>query len=124
MKPSRLLVFLLVFVLLFAAWPVSPAQAATICDWAQFIADVTIPDGTVMAPGTAFTKTWRLKNIGTCTWGSGYRLAFSSGSQMDAPAEVNLPYSVAPGQMVDVSVTMTAPSTPGTYRGYWLLKNA
>lgn len=124
MKLSRFVVFLLVFVLLFPAWPVPTARAATICDWAQFIADVTIPDGTVMAPGAAFTKTWRLKNIGSCTWGSGYRLVFSSGSQMGAPAEVNLPYSVAPGQMVDVSVTMTAPSTPGTYRGYWLLKNA
>lgn len=124
MKPSRFSIFLLVFALLLSGWPVPTAQAATICDWAQFIADVTIPDGTVMAPGTTFTKTWRLKNIGTCTWGSGYRLAFSNGSQMGAPAEVNLPYSVAPGQVVDVSVTMTAPSTPGTYRGYWLLKNA
>lgn len=124
MKPSRFSIFLLVFALLLSGWPVPTTQAATICDWAQFIADVTIPDGTVMAPGTTFTKTWRLKNIGTCTWGSGYRLAFSNGSQMGAPAEVNLPYSVAPGQVVDVSVTMTAPSTPGTYRGYWLLKNA
>lgn len=124
MKPSRFSIFLLVFALLLSGWPVPTAQAATICDWAQFIADVTIPDGTVIAPGTTFTKTWRLKNIGTCTWGSGYRLVFSNGSQMGAPAEVNLPYSVAPGQVVDVSVTMTAPSTPGTYRGYWLLKNA
>lgn len=124
MKPSRFSIFLLVFALLLSGWPVPTAQAATICDWAQFIADVTIPDGAVIAPGTTFTKTWRLKNIGTCTWGSGYRLVFSNGSQMGAPAEVNLPYSVAPGQVVDVSVTMTAPSTPGTYRGYWLLKNA
>ena len=35
------------------------AQAAT-CYWAQFVADVTIPDGTNFAAGTAFTKTWRL----------------------------------------------------------------
>jgi hypothetical protein len=45
------------------AVPPTPA-----CDQAQFIKDVTIPDGTVIAPGTSFKKTWRLKNIGTCTW--------------------------------------------------------
>nr|BAL54017.1 hypothetical conserved protein [uncultured Chloroflexota bacterium] len=123
MKIARFLL-LLAFLCSFAGSPLPAVQAAAICDWAQFIADVTIPDGTVMAPGTTFTKTWRLKNIGSCTWGTGYRLVFSSGSQMGAPTEVNLPYSVAPGQVVDVSVTMTAPSAPGSYRGYWLLKNA
>jgi len=38
------------------------------CDRAQFISDVTVPDGTTFAPGATFTKTWRLKNSGTCTW--------------------------------------------------------
>src|SRR5512143_3278895 len=45
-----------------------PAAALSSCDWAQFVADVTVPDGTSYAPGTTFTKTWRLKNIGSCTW--------------------------------------------------------
>ncbi|MDO9131359.1 MAG: NBR1-Ig-like domain-containing protein, partial [Anaerolineales bacterium] len=96
----------------------------TRCDWAQFIADVTVPDGATFAPGTAFTKTWRLKNIGTCTWTTSYALVFVSGSQMGAPSVVNLPSSVAPGGTVDVSVNMTAPSTNGRYRGYWQLRNA
>jgi len=124
MKFFRLLSLSLILLMLFPAWEVPAAQAATLCDQAQFIADVTIPDGTVLAAGTVFTKTWRLKNIGSCTWGSGYRLAFSSGHAMDGPAEVNLPYSVAPGQTVDVSVTLTAPAAAGSYRGYWMLKNA
>ncbi len=125
MKLLRALIWiLLTFSLFFPTQSTFTVQAATLCDQAQFVADVTIPDGTVLAAGTTFTKTWRLKNIGTCTWGSGYRLVFSSGAQMGGPAEVNLPYSVAPGQMVDVSVTLTAPSTPGTHRGYWMLKNA
>ena len=29
-----------------------------------FVADVTVPDGTIFSPGAAFTKTWRLKNAG------------------------------------------------------------
>jgi len=101
-----------------------PAAAVTRCDWAQFIADVTVPDGTTYAPGTAFTKTWRLKNIGTCTWTTSYALVFVSGSQMGAPSVVNLPSSVAPGGTVDVSVNMTAPAVNGHYRGYWQLRNA
>ena len=44
------------------------ALAATYCDQAQFVSDLTVPDGSSFAPGATFTKTWRLKTIGTCTW--------------------------------------------------------
>jgi len=98
------------------------------CDRAQFISDVTVPDGTVMSPGQTFTKTWRLKNIGTCSWNSSYQLVFSSGEQMGAPASAPFPLSqgqvIAPGKSVDVSVNMTAPSAAGSYRGFWMFKNA
>ncbi len=105
--------------LAFAAHPVAAAS----CDWAQFIADVTIPDGTSLAPGATFTKTWRLENIGTCTWTTSYSAVFVSGDQMSAPASVNLPSSVAPGGTVDISVNMTAPASAGHYRGNWELRN-
>ena len=101
-----------------------PAQATSRCDWAQFVADVTIPDGTRMGPGIAFTKTWRLKNIGTCTWTTSYQLVFSSGAQMGGPSPLNLPTSVPPGQTVELSVNLTAPSAVGRYIGYWKLSNA
>lgn len=96
-----------------------PPTAA--CDQAQFIKDVTIPDGTVIAPGTIFKKTWRLKNIGTCTW-SGYQLVFDQGEAMSpVPDPIG---TVAPGQEVDVSVTFTAPTVSKSYRSYWRLRNA
>ena len=98
--------------------------AGSKCDKASFVSDVTVPDGTVFAPGQSFTKTWRLKNNGTCTWNTGYSVVFSSGEQMGGPASVNLPNQVAPGQTVDISLNLTAPANPGTYRGYWLLKNS
>lgn len=107
----------------FPALGASPAHAAT-CDWAQFIADVTVPDGTSYGPGTAFRKTWRLKNIGSCTWTTSYALVFDSGEKMGAPSAVNFPSSVAPGQTVDLSVDMTAPSSAGHYFSYWKLRNA
>lgn len=94
------------------------------CDKAQFIADVTVPDGTVFAPGATFTKTWRLKNVGSCAWSTAYQLVFSSGEQMGAPSSAVFPKNVAIGETVDVSVNMTAPSTAGSYRGFWMFKNA
>ena len=107
-----------------AAPPISHASAATPCNWAQFISDVSVPDGSVFSPGTIFTKTWRLQNIGTCTWTTGYSLVFDSGSQMSGPASVSLTSTVAHGQNVDLSVMLTAPAAPGRYRGFWKLKDA
>jgi fibronectin type 3 domain-containing protein len=100
------------------------AAALPACDWAQFVADVTVPDGTTFAANATFTKTWRLKNIGFCTWTTSYALVFDSGNNMGGPTSVNLPSSVAPGQTVDLSVDLTAPSSPGHYIGYWKLMNA
>jgi len=117
-------VLLLVLVLgVFPAIGASTAQAAT-CDWAQFIADVTVPDGTTYAPGTTFRKTWRLRNIGTCTWTPAYALVFDSGEKMGAPTAINFPSNVTPGQTVDLSLDLTAPTSAGHYFGYWKLRNA
>jgi hypothetical protein len=82
---------------------------------------VTIPDGTVFAPNATFTKTWRLKNVGTCTW-SGYSLVFDTGNAMGGSSPTTVG-TVSPGQEVDLSVNFTAPSTAGSYRGYWRIRN-
>ena len=104
--------------------PVATTPAPSGCDKAQFVSDVTVPDGTTFNPGATFKKTWRRKNVGTCTWSTSYLLVFSSGEQMGAPSSAAFPVSVAPGQTVDLTLNMTAPSTGGTYRGNWMLKNA
>jgi hypothetical protein len=121
---SILLLCALVLSLVPAAILPSQASAATVCDWAQFVTDVTVPDGMRFDPGATFTKTWRLKNIGTCTWTKSYSLVFDSSEKMGAPDSVPFPADVPPGGSVDLTVTMTAPSTAGHYRGYWRLKNA
>ncbi len=102
---------------------VQSAAALSTCDRAQFIADVTVPDGSYMAAGATFNKVWRVKNIGTCSWSSSYSLTFSSGNQLGGASSTNLPNSVAPGQTIDLSVGLTAPGTAGHYVGYWTLKN-
>lgn len=91
------------------------------CNWAQFVKDVTVPDGTIFPPNQAFTKTWRLRNIGSCAWKPGYSLVFHSGDRMHTTSTVPLNVTVQPGATVDVSVNMIAPSLAGQYRSYWML---
>jgi uncharacterized repeat protein (TIGR01451 family) len=121
--PAVLILTLLVQFLPGTAFSPRPVAAAG-CDAAEFVADITIPDGTNYAPGSALIKTWRLKNVGTCTWSTSYAIVFYAGTKMGAPSVVNLPTSVAPGATVDVTVNMTAPTAAGHYRGHWMLRNA
>jgi hypothetical protein len=94
-----------------------PASATPTCELARFVTDVTIPDGTVIAPNQTFNKKWRIRNIGACAW-NGYSLVFDSGDAMGAPATKPIP-AVGPGQEIDLDVDLKAPATPGTYRSYW-----
>ncbi len=95
------------------------------CDAVKFVKDVTYPDDSEVAPGAAFVKTWRLQNVGSCTWNSNYTIVPTGGDLMGAPSSVLITNdTVAPGESVDVSVTLTAPSENGTYRGDWMVRNA
>lgn len=85
--------------------------------------DISIPDDTQMSPDQSFTKTWRLQNVGACTWTKDYLVALFSGEAMGAPASIALPESVPPGQTIDISIDMTAPHAAGRYQGNWKLRN-
>jgi hypothetical protein len=91
------------------------------CLWAKFVEDVTVKDGTVFPPSAGFVKTWRLRNIGTCSWTRDYQLVFVSGERMSAPNSVAIDEIVDPGETVDVSVDLISPSKPGRYRGNYQL---
>lgn len=103
--------------------PGTPTVLPSVCDRAEFVADVNVPPGTVMSPGTTFTKTWRLKNLGPCTWTTSYGLVFFHGDNMGAPSSMAFTQSVAVGETVDISINLTAPNAPGSYRGYWMFRN-
>ena len=92
------------------------------CDDAAFVSDVTVPDGATLKAGQSFTKTWRLSNIGTCAWTAGYRLALVGGDALGGTSTL-LGKSVAPGAQTDISVTLTAPSSNGTFKGDWRMHN-
>jgi len=92
-------------------------------DQATYVGE-TIPDNTDFAPGAAFTKSWTFKNSGSTTWTTSYAMAFISGEKMGGPDAVSLTKNVAPGEMIEIPVNLTAPLNSGTYNGVWELRNA
>jgi hypothetical protein len=95
------------------------AVASTCRDDAQFVSDVTVPDGTQLAANSLFQKTWRIRNTGDCTWDVSYRLTFLAGNRMFGPRSAPLGGPVQPGEDVEVSVMLVAPSEAGSHQGLW-----
>ena len=98
---------------------ITPTAIPYPCNSSATMVSETYPDHTHLDINQYFNKSWRLKNVGTCTWSTGYRLAFYSGNSMSAPSYVNMSYAVPPGGIVDIVVPMRAPGTAGVYTGYW-----
>ncbi|MBQ6342940.1 MAG: hypothetical protein IJI41_07455 [Anaerolineaceae bacterium] len=91
---------------------------------AKFVEDITIPDDTIVAAGKPFTKTWKLKNVGTCVWTDQYSFDFVDGDLMGANTHIPLPKDtiVYPNGDIQISVYMTAPEKSGRYQGNWKIK--
>jgi hypothetical protein len=100
----------------------TPKPGTSACR-ATFVSDVNYPDGTAVAPNTAFTKTWKIKNTGTCTWTTNFSLVFVSGEKMGGLDSQKLTSTVGPNTTFDISVNLTSPAANGSYRGYWQLKD-
>lgn len=99
-----------------------PTNSADCTNRAAFVADVNFPDNSDIAASSTFTKTWRIRNSGTCVWGPDYLLTHYSEERMAAPASV--PLSVTfPDQTADISVDLIAPSTGGKHRGNFVIKS-
>jgi hypothetical protein len=93
------------------------------CYGLTFVSDVTIPDNTNMTPAQKFTKTWRVRNNGSCAWEAGFKFNFTGGEAMGG-SSITLVDAVQPGKETELSVALTAPNTAGTYRGNWRMTNA
>lgn len=101
-------------------------STASGCNDALFVGE-TLPDGSVVKAGDKFVKAWELKNTGTCNWDEGYAFAF----QPDLSSSAIEGYDIVikssddvtkPGHSQSFVVKLTAPGTPGEYKGYWKLK--
>jgi uncharacterized protein YkwD/predicted small lipoprotein YifL len=102
--------------------PSQPTNMPDCTNSASFVIDVTVPDNTGMVGDTRFVKTWRIMNTGTCIWAADYTLTYYAGDRMFSPASVPLVLTY-PGKTLDLSISLKAPNTVGSYKGYFVIKN-
>jgi hypothetical protein len=100
------------------------ANTTASCYRLSYVADVTIPDSTPMNPGQTFTKTWKVRNTGSCAWDAGFKFAFTGGDNMQA-VTYSLPQSVPANTEINISIDMTAPTNKtGNLRSNWRMSTA
>ena len=108
----------------------SPLPVAGCLDAMTLVAHLNLDDANMTAPppispGAAFQKSWRVQNIGTCTWDSSYQLTPVGGNVPPARMggrAVPLSGAVAPGETTDITVDLVAPLGPGVYQGFWSMR--
>jgi hypothetical protein len=107
--------------------PVGTASFNDSCNSLAFEGDVTIPDGTIIKPGTNFKKEWAVRNTGTCKWDDGYSLVYIGGTTPNLdPVNFDFKKSsdfVAPGQGINLGINLTTPCKPGKYNGNWRMRS-
>ncbi len=99
-----------------------PDVAPEGCLVANYVGE-TIPDGTVVETGQYFTKSWSIRNDGTCTWHTGYKLVYWGGDILGGAAEYAFFEDIAPGEIMNMPIQLLAPDTPGNYGGEWKIKS-
>ncbi len=98
------------------------AEAGKKCFQFDFLGDVNYPPGTIVKPGTKFSKTWTVKNTGTCTWSRDYDVVFVGGEAFGSNKRGDITREVVPGDIIEITIdNMTAPQTEGTYYSYWMI---
>lgn len=90
-------------------------------DHSRFIRDVTIPDGSILAPGEHFEKVWEIQNVGRTTWK--HRQLRRVGA-CEGPGRLTSPPTIEialtpPGRLCLVRVALVAPFEPGSYYAAW-----
>jgi next-to-BRCA1 protein 1 len=93
---------------------------------ARFVRDITMPDGSEVAPYSTFFKTWRVRNDGISDWPEGCHLVNAGGDLLLDPKLDALCQSVpavASGEEVELTVELRAPTATGRHVGYFRLQN-
>jgi hypothetical protein len=100
------------------------ATSADPCHQSAFVADITIPDGTIFRPGRQFNKRWQIQNTGTCIWDDGYRLKYLGGvlKGEDVPIDQTLEF-VEPGEIQEYMVDLVSPTEEGVYEECWRMQD-
>ncbi len=99
------------------ATAVTPTAAPCTNDL-SFVQDVTIPDGTSVAPAETVDKQWLVTNTGSCNWDAGYRLKLVGGDALGVPTEQAL-YPARAGTQATLRIVFTSPQAGGEYSSVW-----
>ncbi|NWF64905.1 MAG: hypothetical protein HXY38_11430 [Chloroflexi bacterium] len=103
--------------------PTAPANPNSKAECAKAsLQSETVVDGKIFKPGEQFTKTWYITNTSACVWDTTYKIVFWDGDILGGGYVYQLPQVTAPGQTVPISLVLTTPTTPGTYRSEWKLQ--
>lgn len=105
-----------------SAIPAIPTPTPPCADGLSFLDDVTIPDYTVVAPGSSLDKQWLVQNSDSCNWDSRYRLRLISGDPLGASTEQAL-YPARAGMQATLRILFTAPLEGGEYVSEWQAYN-
>ena len=103
--------------------PTQAASVPTTCYGLVYAQDVTVPDNSPMTPGQSFTKTWRVRNTGSCAIAPGFTFKNVGGDPMGGQP-LTLTQPVPAGATTDLSINMTAPTSTGTVQGTWRMADA
>jgi len=83
----------------------------------EFIEDLSIPDGTQLAPSREIVKEWKVRNSGTCNWNADYSVRLISGDALGAQPLLAL-VPARYGTEAVISIAFTTPSEPGRYSAW------
>ena len=99
-----------------------PAGSSAPC-WRGNLEYENVPDGSIYYQNKIFTKVWRIKNTGSCTWPADTVAFLVEGDLMGSDSVVAVTTEeIAPNEYLEVNIDFLSPGNVGTYKGYWMLR--
>ncbi|MHB9131149.1 MAG: DUF4062 domain-containing protein [Armatimonadota bacterium] len=94
-------------------------------DDSSFVADVTVPDGTIIRVNEEFTKIWEIRNTGCVAWEGRTLIEENTGVSGLVPSERRVALATTlPGETLNISVRFIAPKYPCSCESYWKMIDA
>ena len=98
-------------------------QAGPVCMDSAFIADITLPDGTVVEDHAWISKRWSIQNTGTCTWDDGFSLQPVTGDAKGTwVIDLKTYKQVEPGEIREIEIDIKTGSKLGDWGGCWRME--
>jgi hypothetical protein len=99
-------------------FPILDTPTQSCFDGLVFLGDTTVPDDSIVTPGSTLDKRWLVQNSGTCNWDNRYRLRLINGLALSANIEQAL-FPARAGMQTILQIVFTAPLENGEYISEW-----